>query len=141
MPTLRLPTSRSPRLAGAALLVIVLGVAAGMAHADDARPAEVKGQYDLADGRLLTITGSGHRLRAQLDGRDGIRLVPAGGAVFDAADGSFRLRFREHANGNVTAVTLDVMRVARVAAAQVADVADVADVAASHAAPAASTST
>jgi hypothetical protein len=111
MSTVRLPASRSPRLCGAALLAVVLGGAVGMAHAEHAGPADVKGQYELADGRLLTITGSGHRMRAQLDGRGDTLLVPAGRAVFDAVDGSFRLRFKEHENGSVTAVKLDERRV------------------------------
>jgi|AraplaDrversion2_2_1032049.scaffolds.fasta_scaffold00706_23 hypothetical protein len=110
MPCPHFPTFRSPFLSGAALLAVVLG-GIGAAHAGDVIPADIKGQYELADGRLLTITGSGRRMRAQLDGRRDALLVPAGEATFDAVDGSFRLRFDEYENGSVTAVKLDEKRV------------------------------
>jgi hypothetical protein len=83
------------------------------AHLDD-----IQGQYDLADGRVLTIAGSGRRMHAQLDGRPDTLLAPAGGAVFDATDGAFRLSFDQYENGNVTGVTLEETGPARPADAR-----------------------
>jgi hypothetical protein len=112
MPCPRLPFLRCPHASRIAILALILGGSTGMAHAESASAApasaaEIQGQYALADGRLLTITGNGRKIRAQLDGRATTVLVSAGGAVFDAADGSFRLRFEQHQNGNVTAVELE----------------------------------
>lgn len=89
-----------------------------LAHAKDSGTAGIKaisfaqlddfkGQYLLADGRVLTISGSGRKIYAQLDGQPQMVLVSAGGAVFTAQDNSFRLTFAQHDNGNVSGVTLD----------------------------------
>jgi hypothetical protein len=109
------PLPCPPPALAAALLAFTLGAWAGAVRADDARPAQetaprledIKGQYDLADGRTLSITGSAHTIRAQLNGRSVTILLPAGGAVFRAADGAFSATFEQHANGIVTAVTVD----------------------------------
>lgn len=99
------------------LVVFVICGAARGAHADEDRrreeasPQEVwvsdlKGQYEFAGGRLLTITGTQYKLHAQLDGHPDTIMVRVGPSVFKAADGSFTLRFRPHANGNVVTVDL-----------------------------------
>jgi hypothetical protein len=120
MPCLRRLAFHVPNLSTIATVVVILGGSTCMAHADDAgKPAsasvrperltEIKGQYQLADGRLLTITDSGRTMRAQLDGRPDTVLLPAGGTAFMARDGSFRLNFEQLENGSVNAVTLDEM--------------------------------
>jgi len=81
--------------------------AAGIKAISGAQLDDFKGQYLLADGRVLTISGSGHKIHAQLDDQPQMALVSAGGAVFTAKDGSFRLTFAQHDNGNVSGVTLD----------------------------------
>lgn len=105
-----LPLFRVPHTFGLAILAITLGGCAGIANTNDAASAdELRGQYALADGRLLTMTGSAHRIRAQLDGRPDTLVVPAGGAMFNAVDGSFRLSFNQLENGIVAGVKLDEM--------------------------------
>ena len=66
------------------------------------------GQYNLADGRVLTVTLPGRALVAQLDGRDPVVLQPAGAGRFAARTGPLRVAFDQHANGNVTGVAIDV---------------------------------
>jgi hypothetical protein len=118
MPRLRRLAFRLPNLSSIATVAVILGGSTCIAHADDAgkmgyapvrpeRLTDIKGQYQLADGRLLTITDSGRTMRAQLDGRPDTVLLPAGGTAFNAKDGSFRLRFEQAENGSVNAVTLD----------------------------------
>ncbi|WP_156328083.1 MULTISPECIES: hypothetical protein [unclassified Massilia] len=101
---------RLPHACGLAILAITLGGCAGTRHANEPASADaLRGQYALADGRQLTMAGSAHRIRAQFGGRPDTLVVPAGGAVFDAVDGSFRLRFNQLENGIVADVTLDEM--------------------------------
>lgn len=119
------------RILSVAILAATVCGHAGAARADDGGQArqpsdpaasldDIRGQYVLADGRVLTITGSGRKIRAQLDGRPDSVLVPAGGAVFDARDGAFRLIFEQHASGNVTGVQLEESRERTAAARPVA---------------------
>lgn len=62
------------------------------------------GQYDLVDGRLLTITQRGPRLIMQLDNQPEAELVAVGFAAFEAKYGKVRLEFVQYPNGNVQAV-------------------------------------
>jgi hypothetical protein len=100
----------------AVFLGVFLGSAC-VAHAGDsgnhtikatsfAKFDDIKGQYDLANGRTLTISGSARRVLAQLDGGPQTVLVPSDNAVFTAQDGSFMLTFVQHENGSVSGVTL-----------------------------------
>lgn len=101
------------------LAIAALGLMGSLcvAHAEDGSvtagaaapapyPDDIKGQYDLADGRTLTVIASGRRVYAELDGHPRIRLVPLGGTVFVARDGSFSLRFAQLGSGHVTGVAL-----------------------------------
>jgi hypothetical protein len=92
------------------IIALLLGCAA-CAHADDQRPGsatlqDFTGQYVLQDGRVLTITLRQRALAAQLDGRDLVRLQPAGPATFAAPGDALVLQFDQRSNGNVAAVTL-----------------------------------
>jgi hypothetical protein len=69
--------------------------------------ADIKGQYTLVDGRTLTISGSKHKIRAEVDGKPPTVIVPSGNATFTALDHSFTLSFAQHSNGNVSGVTLN----------------------------------
>jgi hypothetical protein len=62
------------------------------------------GQYDLVDGRLLTITQRGQRLIMQLDNQPEAEIVAVGSAAFEAKYSKVRLEFIQHPNGNVPAV-------------------------------------
>jgi hypothetical protein len=66
------------------------------------------GQYELADGRVLTVTQRARRLVAQVEGQEAVPLKRAGPGRFSAADGQLRVAFDQHANGSVTGVVIDV---------------------------------
>jgi hypothetical protein len=67
----------------------------------------IKGQYEFASGRLLTLTGSEHRIRAQLDDHPEVIMVRTENSALEAVDGSFKLTFRQYPNGTVTTVDLE----------------------------------
>jgi hypothetical protein len=96
----------------------VLYGALSTANADEARSvtdvpaasaqfADMKGQYEFAGGRLLTITGSAYKIRAQLDGRSEVAMVRVGASTLQAVDHSFTLTFDQHDNGTITTVDLE----------------------------------
>lgn len=65
---------------------------------------DFQGQYDLVDGRLLTITQRGQRLIMQLENQPEAEVVAVGSAAFEARFGKVRLEFVQYPNGNVPAV-------------------------------------
>lgn len=67
---------------------------------------DFRGQYQLKDGRTLTMVAVGRRFVAEVDGIGRIEVIPAGDAVFKARDGSLVLTFERWPNGNVTEVAL-----------------------------------
>jgi hypothetical protein len=68
------------------------------------------GQYNLEDGRVLTVSLPGRALVAQLAGQEAVILQPAGPAQFVARTGVLRVAFDQHDNGVVTGVTVDSAR-------------------------------
>jgi hypothetical protein len=68
---------------------------------------DLKGYYEFADRRPLTITGSTYKIRAQLDGRPEIALVRVGASTLQAADHSFTLIFEQQDNGTIVNVDLE----------------------------------
>ena len=64
------------------------------------------GQYQLEDGRTLSITQRRHQLVAQLDGTDAIALVANGPADFVAPGRKMQVMFDQRPNGNVASVTV-----------------------------------
>ena len=86
------------------IAVLAAGAVLAPAHAADLR--DFKGEYQLADGRSLTIIGSKRQLIALLDGQPEAELVPVGETVFVSRRGDLRLTFIQHANGIVSGVTL-----------------------------------
>ena len=73
---------------------------------NSAQLQDFAGQYVLQDGRTLTITQRQRVLAAQLDGRDAVKLAPAGPAAFVTQDGKLRITFDQRPNGNAAAVTV-----------------------------------
>lgn len=65
---------------------------------------DFQGQYNLVDGRLLTITQRGQRHIMQLDNQPEVEIVAVGSAAFEAKFGDVRLEFVQYPNGNVPAV-------------------------------------
>lgn len=92
------------------LITIVL--LAGASLAANAAPgrthdlAELRGQYDLKDGSLLTITESRHTLYARLDDGSAIPLSWAGPSTLADRSGQLRIEFKQAANGSVSGVTV-----------------------------------
>ena len=67
---------------------------------------EFSGNYDLADGHLLTVSQRHRQLYAQIDGGPAIEIVAAGQASFAAKSGELRLEFDQAPNGSVAGVRL-----------------------------------
>lgn len=67
---------------------------------------DFRGQYQLKDGRTLTMVAVGRRFMAEVDGIGRVEVIPAGDAAFKAKDGRLVLTFERWPNGNVTAVAL-----------------------------------
>lgn len=67
---------------------------------------EFRGQYDLADGRTLTVTQHRKKLYAQMNGGPEVELEPAGKGVFMTRWGGMRVEFDQRDNGNVAGVRL-----------------------------------
>lgn len=65
---------------------------------------DFQGQYELVDGRLLTITQRGRRQIMQLDNQPEVEIVAVGSAAFEAKFGEVGLEFVQYPNGNVPAV-------------------------------------
>ena len=95
---------------------LVLALALGCCMAGAAGAAEktlpaselqdYRGQYDLADGRLLTVTQRGNKLFVRMDNDTPIEVVPAGDGVFVTRWGGLRVEFDQRDNGSVAGVRL-----------------------------------
>lgn len=68
--------------------------------------SDFRGQYQLQDGRLLTMTSEGRRQIAEIDGIGRVEVVAASDTTFVAKDGSLTLQFKRWKNGNVTDVCI-----------------------------------
>ena len=67
---------------------------------------DFRGQYQLDNGRQLTMTSEGKRQIAEIDGIGRVEVVAASDTTFVAKDGSLTLQFERWKNGNVTAVRI-----------------------------------
>ena len=67
---------------------------------------EFRGQYDLADGRLLVVTLRHNTLFVRLNNGKDAELVPVGAGVFTTRRGGLTVEFDQRDNGNVTGVHL-----------------------------------
>ena len=70
--------------------------------------AAIRGDYRLADGRLLSIRGARQRPTAELENAGPVPLLPAGAYRLASADGAMLLRFNARANGDVDQVTVSL---------------------------------
>lgn len=106
-------------------LVLAAGFAAGAAQArlalveiqGQALPRltteeahELLGNYELADGRKLSVTKTGRRLWATLDNGSTVALRALSPTRLAAADGSLTLDFVAAANGSVHSVRMTLQR-------------------------------
>jgi hypothetical protein len=71
-----------------------------------AMAAEVKGVYQLADGRLLVVSRAGQHLMAELGKDAPVLLQTRSASRAQAADGSMTLDFTAAPNGSVFVVTM-----------------------------------
>lgn len=84
--------------------VQVVGRGAHLIPADEY--AAMRGEYRLADGRLLSVGGGRTRPVVELGSAAPVPLVAVGPNQYASADGAIVLRFNARANGNVDAVTV-----------------------------------
>jgi hypothetical protein len=68
--------------------------------------AELRGEYDLANGSRLSIEGTRLRPMAQIDGHDGVPLVMTGPTQFTDVAGQMRVDLHAAPNGNVAGLTV-----------------------------------
>lgn len=94
------------------ILALMLGCGiAGTASAGDKRffsyddLKAISGEYDLSDGRLLTVSQRGRKLYVKLDRQPEIEVMPVGELAFEAP-GRMRLDFEQYPNGVVVGVRL-----------------------------------
>ena len=70
----------------------------------------LRGQYALADGRTLTVSGRPKRMRAQIDGLPPAELVAASPSVLVARNRQMSLSFRQADNGVVRDVLVTYVK-------------------------------
>lgn len=67
---------------------------------------EIRGQYDMANGKTLTLSTSNHKIYAELDGMPKQELVAAAPNIFVAKNRQMKMTFHQFPNGNVDGVEL-----------------------------------
>ena len=78
-------------------------------HAYVLRPdefQEVRGQYDMSNGKVLTLSSGGRAIFAELDGFEKMELVAVTPNQYVAKNRHMKMVFDQYPNGNVTGVTL-----------------------------------
>jgi hypothetical protein len=70
--------------------------------------AAMRGDYRLADGRLLSVRGARQRPTAELENAGPVPLLAAGSYRLASADGAMILRFNAHANGDIDEVIVSL---------------------------------
>lgn len=70
----------------------------------------LRGQYALADGRTLTVSGRPKRMKAQIDGLPPAELVAASPSVLVARNRQMSLSFRQADNGVVRDVLVTYVK-------------------------------
>lgn len=62
---------------------------------------DVKGQYDLENGMILTVQSTGRRMYAEMDNMSKVELVAAAPNIFVAKNKQLKLTFEQMPNGNI----------------------------------------
>lgn len=65
---------------------------------------EIRGQYDLENGKILTVSNVGRKVYAEIEGQQQAEMVAASPNVFVATSRKMKLKFDQSENGNVTGV-------------------------------------
>ena len=65
-----------------------------------------QGQFQLVDGRTLSVTRRNRTLFAELIGQPPVELVPKSGNTFVSVKGAIHLKFQQAQNGNVSGVEM-----------------------------------
>lgn len=68
--------------------------------------ASFSGQYQLADGKTLTVTSSNNRYFAQIEGQRQVEIVPTGSKSFVSTNTEMELKFGVLSNGIVSDVVV-----------------------------------
>jgi hypothetical protein len=87
--------------------VQILGTSAA---ASAAQTAELRGRYELSDGRVLELSAQGRQVVANLDAAPTVALRALGAGLYASADGRMRVQLQQHANGTVSGLVLTEWR-------------------------------
>lgn len=68
----------------------------------------ISGEYDLSDGRLLTVSQRSRQLYVKLDKQPEVAVTAVGDLAFEAPSGRMRLEFEQYPNGVVVGVRLEL---------------------------------
>lgn len=98
-----MPVIGAPALAATGAEQVQIHGARGLSVSDF---AELRGDYDLADGSRLSIEGTRSHPMAQLDDQAPAPLTMTGPNEFTDASGTMRVLFHAAANGSVSGLTL-----------------------------------
>lgn len=91
------------------LMACSLCLHAGATGMDNGKFADFHGQYQLADGRTLTMRAIARREVAEIDGMEALEVVAISDTTFVARNGKLKLIFERWPNGNVTTVSIEQM--------------------------------
>lgn len=86
--------------------VQISGVSPAPYRMDREEAADVKGVYQLSNGKYMRVSMRGNRLVAQINGEPRVNLVPVGPKVFVAPSSDMVLAFDEPADGRMNDVVL-----------------------------------
>ena len=68
-------------------------------HMNDDQFAGFKGQYQLSNGKVLTVSSNNTRYFAQIDGQRAVEIVPTSDKSFMSANSGIALTFAVHPDG------------------------------------------
>jgi hypothetical protein len=82
----------------------------GPSGASAAQTAELRGRYELSDGRVLELSAQGRQLVVNLGDAATVTLRAVGDGQYASTDGRLRVQPTQHANGNVSGLMLTERR-------------------------------
>ncbi|MES2046960.1 MAG: hypothetical protein V4447_01055 [Pseudomonadota bacterium] len=65
---------------------------------------EIRGQYELENGKVLTVSNVGRKIYAEIEGQPQAELVAASPNIFVATNRKMKLKFEQYENGSIVDV-------------------------------------